>query len=98
MADYLNDRGVGGERQGVGGVLRLDLVLVSQLFLHQLSRAQSVVQRAYQIRSKPVLPDVHGRIEVVSLRPQLRALFPFHCRIFPGLVMNGRTSIDVPFQ
>jgi hypothetical protein len=45
-----------------------------------------------------MLADVHCWIEVVRFGSKRRAFLSVHCRIFPGFVMNGRTSIGDPFQ
>ena len=45
-----------------------------------------------------MLSDVHGWIQVVRFRAQLRTLSTLQFLILPGFVMKPRTSIGVPFQ
>jgi len=97
-ADYLHYGGIGGECQGIGDVLRLQITLVPQLYLDELLRAQRIVERRYQGWTEPVLPNVNGRIQMMRFCPELGALATLQFLILPGFVMNPRTSSGVPFQ
>ena len=96
--DYLHYGGVGGERQRIGDVLRFQIVLVPELYLDELLRAQRIVERRNQRWSEALLSNVNGRIQMMRFRAKLGPLATLQFFILPGFVMNPRTSSGVPFQ
>ena len=97
-ADHLNDGGIRRQGQRIGNVLRLDIIVRTQLHLDQLPRTKRVVQRADERWRQTLLSDMNQRIEMMRLGAELRALSSLQFFILPGLVMKPRTSIGEPFQ
>ncbi len=79
-------------------LLRLHVVLVPQLYFHQLAGAKRIFQSADESWRESVLSNMHRWIEMVRFGAKLRPLLALQFLILPGLVMKVRTSIGVPFQ
>ena len=61
LADHLHDVGAHRAREVVRGVLHVDVGVLRELDLHQLVRAQRIVDRLRERVGEPVLSDVDGR-------------------------------------
>lgn len=81
--DHLNDFGTGPGCQIRCCVPGREVATLAELHLHQLPRAESVVQRLQERSSQPLRPDVHSGGEMMRFRAQGGPVFPLQATAPP---------------
>lgn len=91
-SDRLHDLGLHRSSEIVGGVLRFDVGVFGELDFHQLFRPKRLIERLTHRVRDPLMSDVNGHGEVMSLRAQLSAPFGRQCHRSTDVVDEGRSS------